>query len=88
MSDNDIEELRTKLFWIDKFPLSAHNCIIVEEMLRDLLKYHQLYCKKYEEPDLRYIGLLWAISYFETMGSFKAEQEHQDAFCTPIIEGS
>ena len=88
MSDNDIEELRTKLFWIDKFPLSAHNCFIVEEKLRELQEYHKRMCEDHMFPNQWYIGLSAAISYFETMGNFKAEQEHQDAFCTPIIDGS
>ena len=93
MSDGEkmsrtLEELRTDLFWIDKFPLSAHECLIVEGLLRDLQDYHKRVCVDKQWPNQWFLGLSAAISYFETMGGFKAEQEHQDAFCTPIIEGS
>ena len=88
MTEKTLEELRTDLFWVDRFPLSAHTCIEVENILRQLLEYHTRLCDNHLWPNNRVTGLLAAISYFETMGSFKAEQEHQDAFCTPIIEGS
>ena len=88
MSDETLEELRVKLFWVDKLPISAHDCYKVEEILRNLQEYHRRICIDQNVPNQWYLGLTAAISYFETMGDFKAEQEHQDAFCTPIIEGS
>ena len=86
--ERTLEEIKTDLFWVDKYPLSAHTCLVVEGLLRDLLKYHTTVCENNLWPNHWVVGLTAAISYFETMGNFKAEQEHQDAFCTPIIEGS
>ena len=88
MTEKTYQDLRNDLFGVDRFPLSAHDTLIVEGLLRDLLAYHQEVCNQKMWTNTWVVGLMAAISYFETMGNFKAEQEHQDAFCTPIIEGS
>lgn len=81
------EEARARLFQ-DSYPLSAHDSILVESILRDLLTYWEEVYHQRGLSNPKALGLIAAVAYFEAMGNMKAEQEHLDAFCTPIIEGS
>ena len=77
------------LYSLTKFPLTAHETFMVIDLLEKLKSYRERQWLMYGNGiDPFRSGLNTAISYFTVMGDAKAEQEHQDAFCTPIIEGS
>ena len=78
------------LYSLMKYPLSAHETFIIIGLLEKLKMYRELQWLKYGKGGIDPFrsGLNTAISYFTVMGDAKAEQEHQDVFCTPIIEGS
>ena len=78
----------SNLYILEKYPLMAHDTLMVETLLEKLLEEHELDWKRRGNPGpcpFR-TGLIAAISYFRVMGDAKSEQEHLDAFCTPIIE--
>ena len=78
------------LYSLANYPLTAHESFIVIDLLEKLKTYRELQWLQYGKGGIDPFrsGLNTAISYFTVMGDAKAEQEHQDAFCTPIIEGS
>ena len=86
---HDWEMIRySNLYYLPDYPLTAHATLTVEGILEKMLLEHERDWKELGNPGpcpFR-TGLVAAISYFRVMGDAVSEQEHQDAFCTPIIE--
>ena len=78
----------SNLYYLPYYPLSAHASLTVEGILETILLEHERDWKNmgHQNPSPFRSGLVAAISYFRVMGDAKSEQEHLDAFCTPIIE--
>ena len=78
----------SNLYYLPDYPLSAFGTLKVISILRQIRDEKQKdHLKRHGSGySPHYAGLTAAISYFEVMGDAKSEQEHQDAFCTPIIE--
>ena len=87
--DKSIEETcLDQVYAVESWPLSAHDTLITELILKRLMILRDLEWARMGKDGNSpfHSGIQMAISYFRVMGDAKSEQEHQDAFCTPIIE--
>ena len=86
-ADEAMNELRHELYSLIDYPFSAFDSLKMVTFLEKMDLFRSLSWQKYGSGYNPYHqGLAMLISYFRVMGDAKAEQEHQDAFCTPIIE--
>ena len=86
-TDEAMNELRYELYTLTDYPFSAFDSLKMVTLLEKMDLFRNLSWQKYGSGYNPYHqGIAMLISYFKIMGDAKSEQEHQDAFCTPIIE--
>ena len=85
--DEAMNGLRHELYSLIDYPFSAFDSLKMVTLLEKMDLFRNLSWQKNGSGYNPYHqGIAMLSSYFKVMADAKSEQEHQDAFCTPIIE--